>query len=160
MSHTSARAVIPRARLLLGLLLAAAAGAPLLGTAAVTPPGTARPAPLSLAAAVRVLQSGDLATARHMLETLTRQPDVDARTWRTLGSAYQQQHEQRLAIGAYQEALKLEPDSPQVFYALGSAYAAEHDPARALQWLQRARATHRYDMTQINVDPNLQSAEG
>ncbi len=156
MSHTSARAVIPRARLLLGLLLAAAAGAPLLGTAAVTPPGTARPAPLSLAAAVRVLQSGDLATARHMLETLTRQPDVDARTWRTLGSAYQQQHEQRLAIGAYQEALKLEPDSPQVFYALGSAYAAEHDPARALQWLQRARATHRYDMTQINVDPNLQ----
>jgi len=110
MSHASGRALTPQARLLLGLLLAVVAGAPLGGAAAVMPAGTARPAPLSLAAAVRVLQSGDVAAARHMLETLTRQPGVDARTWRTLGSAYQQQHEQRLAIGAYQEALKLEPD--------------------------------------------------
>jgi hypothetical protein len=106
-SHASGRARITQARLLLGLLVAAAAGTLLIGASAVTPAGTLRPAPLTLAAAVRVLQSGDVATARHMLETLTRQPDVDARTWRTLGSAYQQQHEQRLAIGAYEEALRM-----------------------------------------------------
>ena len=133
----------------LGVLLASAAGAAAADTQAA-PTAT-------LAAAIRALQAGDAASAARMLELLTRQPDADARAWRALGSAYQQLHENRRAIGAYQQVLRLEPDSPQTFYSLGSAYSAERDTAQALKWLQRARATRRYDMTQIDVDPNLRA---
>src|SRR4029077_14223699 len=55
----------------------------------------------------------------------------------------------------WQRALVLEPDSPQLFYSLGSAYAAVHDAASAWRWLARARASHRYDMTQATVDEHL-----
>lgn len=137
---------------MLGGLLGSAPGAPEAG-AAVPPAPT-------LGAAVQALQAGDAAAAARMLEVLTRQPDADARAWRALGGAYQQLHENRRAIGAYQQVLKLEPDSPQTFYSLGSAYAAQRDTAQALKWLQRARATRRYDMTQIDVDPNLRALRG
>ena len=113
--------------------------------------------PATLQAAMQALQGGDAATAVRMLEALTAKEPGSASAWRALGRAYQQSHQSRRAIPAYQQALKLEPDSPQVFYSLGSAYAAEHDTAHAFEWLARARATHRYDMTQITVDENLKA---
>lgn len=67
------------------LLLAACAS-----TAAAPPP--------SLESAVRTLRGGDPATARSMLEALTRQDPKSAPAWRALGSAYQQLHEPRRAL--------------------------------------------------------------
>ena len=109
---------------------------------------------------MRTLQGGDAATARTMLETLTRQEPKSAPAWRALGSAYQQLHEPRLAIAAYQRALALEPDSPQVFYSLGATYAGLHDATHAFEWLGRARASRRYDLTQATQDKNLDSLRG
>src|SRR5450432_689461 len=111
--------------------------------------------PANLDAALRVLQGGNPAAARSMLETLTARDPRSAVAWRALGSAYQQLHEDRHAIDAFQRALALEPDSPKVFYGLGSSYAALHDATHAFEWLGRARASRRYDMTQATQDKNL-----
>jgi Tetratricopeptide repeat/FG-GAP-like repeat/FG-GAP repeat len=133
----------------LGGLLAVAAcvGHAALSAAAAAPP--------SLEVAMHALQTGDAATAARLLEALTRQPGAAARLWRLLGSAYQQLHDNRRAISAYRQALALEPDSPQALYGLGSAYAGAKNWPQAWQWLERAQATHRFDMSQITEDPNL-----
>ena len=112
-------------------------------------------APSSPEAAARALQSGDATTAARLLEALTRQPGAPARLWRLLGSAYQQLHDNQRAISAYRQALALEPDSPQALYGLGSAYAGAKNWPQAWHWLERAQATHRFDMSQITEDPNL-----
>ncbi|HEY1491475.1 MAG TPA: FG-GAP-like repeat-containing protein, partial [Steroidobacteraceae bacterium] len=130
----------------IALLLLLAAGA---STAAAPPP--------SLESALRTLQGGDAATAQTMLEALTRQDPKSAPAWRALGSAYQQLHQPRRAIEAYQRALALAPDSPQVFYSLGATYAGLHDATHAFEWLGRARASRRYDLTQATQDKNLES---
>src|SRR5690242_21182557 len=130
---------------------AAAWCAVLLATlAAPTAPSAAPPA-ATLEDAQQELQDGQARTALTLLERLTAREPGNARAWRALGSAAVQLREYRRAIDAWQRALALEPDSPQVFYSLGSAYAAVHDAASAWQWLGRARATHRYDMTQATV---------
>lgn len=101
------------------------------------------------------LQDGQVRSALRLLERLTAREPGNARAWRALGGAALQRREYRRAIRAWQRAAAIEPDSPQVFYSLGSAYAAAHDAASAWQWLARARATHRYDMTQAAVDEHL-----
>ena len=78
-----------------------------------------------------------------------------ALTWRNLGKARAQLHDYDGAIAAYRQALKLEPDSPRVFFCLGAAYAAKKDPDQAFEWLARAAATHRYDMTEMTAEASL-----
>jgi hypothetical protein len=91
----------------------------------------------SLAEAVDKLQSGDAAA------------------WRALGASESAQHHYDAAIADYRRALKIQPDSPKVFYQVGAAYAAKHDSEHAFKWLWRARETHRYDMTEITADVRL-----
>jgi hypothetical protein len=122
---------------------------------AIAAPRAAANAAERLETALQTLQAGKPAAAAKLLEPITAAEPGNARAWRGLGAAYLALHKNRRAIRAYQRALGPEPDSPQVFYYLGSAYAAEHDPAHAFEWLERARATRRYDMTQISVDHNL-----
>ncbi len=105
---------------------------------------------------MQALQAGNPVAAAAMLKALTRQDPDSAQAWAALGSALQQLHEDRRAISAYRRALQLDPDSPKVFYALGSSYAAAHDAAHAFEWLAKARASRRYDMTQATQDRNLQ----
>ena len=87
-------------------------------------------------------------------------PAKSAQAWRALGKARAQAHEYDQAIDAYQHALRIEPDLPRVLYSLGAAYAAKHDPEHAFEWLTRAAATHRYDMTEITDDANLVALRG
>ena len=109
----------------------------------------------ALTAALSELQRGDTAEAASLLEAVVAEDPDSAPAWRALGSAYQRSHANQRAIRAFRRALSIEPDSPQTFYNLGSIYAAEHDARTALAWLRRARATRRYDMTQMSVDENL-----
>jgi FG-GAP repeat len=109
----------------------------------------------ALTAALSELQRGDTAAAASLLEAVVAEDPDSAPAWRALGSAYQRSHANQRAIRAFRRALSIEPDSPQTFYNLGSVYAAEHDARNALAWLRRARATRRYDMTQMSVDENL-----
>ena len=47
-----------------------------------------------------------------------------------------------------------------MFYNLAKAYAAQHDNDRAFEWLQRAKATARVDMSQIEADEDLKPLAG
>ena len=76
--------------------------------------------------------------------------------WRMLGMAPSgRQGSRQGAAAAYRRALEIDPESPQVLYSLGTAYALRQDASAAFQWLERARATRKLDMTQIESDPNL-----
>jgi hypothetical protein len=79
----------------------------------------------------------------------------NAAAWRALGTADLRLHRFSRAISAFKHSLILQPDSPRNFYSLAVAYAGKHDSARAFEWLERARATHRYDMTEITEEANF-----
>jgi hypothetical protein len=121
-----------------------------LGSTAVTAQSS------NLDAALQALQGGGNAhDAAQTLEKIAKDEPQNARAWRGLGLAYRKLQKPDAAIQAYQRALAIEPDSPQVFYALGVVYATRHDTKSAFEWLARARATHRFDMTQAAVDDDL-----
>ena len=109
----------------------------------------------ALDAALSRLQAGDASGAATKLRKLTASEPGNVRAWRALANASGQLHEYAQAEAAYHQVLQLAPDSARDMYALGSAYAAQHDADHALEWLGRAAATHRYDMTEISVDTSL-----
>jgi len=118
--------------------------------------GTAQtPVEPTIAAAAARLQARDAAGAARMLETITAREPSNWRAWRMLGTAYQGTKDIDKALAAYRKALDIEPDSPQVLYNIGTAYAMKPDVTAAFQWLGRAKATRKLDMTQIESDPNL-----
>lgn len=86
---------------------------------------------------------------------LTAGEPNNAAAWRALGASEMALRHFDAAIGAFRSALELQPDSPRVFYQLGAAYAAKHDAQQAFEWLRRAQASHRYDMTEISADVHL-----
>jgi len=133
-------------------VLIAALAVTLGAVAAAAPAGQA---PATLVAAIDALQGGDAATAARLLDQITADSSAPAAAWRALGTARQRLSQTRQAIAAFERALALEPESPQALYSLGSLHAAQHETQLALRYLQRAQATHRYDMTQIEVDDNL-----
>jgi len=109
----------------------------------------------SLADAVSKLQAGDTAGAQTALEQITTADPNNAAAWRALAASKSAQHHYGAAIADYRRALKIQADSPKVFYQIGAAYAAKHDSEHAFEWLARARETHRYDMTEITEDLHL-----
>ena len=117
--------------------------------------GVQTPPEPTLAAANARLQAQDPAGAAVMLETITAREPANARAWRLLGVAYQRGKRLDDAFAAYRKALDLEPDAPQVLYNLGTAYAVKGDANAAFDWLGRAKATRKLDMTQIDGDADL-----
>src|SRR5262245_36151955 len=83
-----------------------------------------------------------------------------AREWRQAAAARRQAKDFDGAIAALQMSLKLEPDSPTAMFALGAIYAAKGGTAQSLEWLTRARATRRIDMTQMEADNDLKGLVG
>jgi hypothetical protein len=120
--------------------------------AAHAAPGAAPP---TLETALSQLQGGDTTGAVKSLKAITSADPNNAAAWRALGASETALRHFRAAIGDYGRALKLHPDSPKVFYQLGAAYAATHDSQHAFEWLGRAQASHRYDMTEISEDVHL-----
>jgi len=129
---------------LITLVLSLAAGA-----------GAQPPVEPTIAAAAARLQAQDPAGAARILEAITAREPANWRAWRMLGAAYQGARELDKALAAYRKALDIEPGSPQVLYSLGTAYAVKPDANAAFEWLERAKATRKIDMTQIDSDPNL-----
>jgi hypothetical protein len=109
----------------------------------------------TIAAAAARLQAQDPVGAARILEAVTAREPGNARAWRLLGVAYQTGKELDKALAAYRKALDIQPDAPQVFYNIGTAYALKQDANAAFEWLGRAKATHKLDMTQIDSDADL-----
>ena len=131
----------------LGLCLSGAAIA-----AALASPGAGPP---SLDAALSQLQNADAAGAAQSLRRITSFDPQNAAAWRALGTADMMLKHFTAAVADYRQALKLQADSPRVLYQLGAAYAAKRDSRHAFEFLNRARASRRYDMTEISDDVHL-----
>ena len=87
------------------------------------------------------------------LQAAIRQNPRSAQAWRALGTAYRQLKKPQEAMAAYQQSLDIEPGAPQGLYAMGVLYAAIGDKEQAFEWLGRARASGKIDMTQLTQDP-------
>jgi hypothetical protein len=109
----------------------------------------------ALAAAVARLQANDAKGAVEILERAVAREPQNGRAWRTLGAALQQAKDLDGAISAWRHALAVEPAMPTPYYSLGVAYAAKHDADQAFAWLEKAKATRKIDMTQVEVAPEL-----
>ena len=78
-----------------------------------------------------------------------------ARDWRLVAAARKRDKDYDGAMAAYRKSLELEPASPVSMYGIGAIFALKKDADQAFAWLQRARATHRYDMSVIETDADL-----
>lgn len=101
------------------------------------------------------MQANDPNGAARILEAIVKREPTNGRAWRNLGVAYQTAKEYDQAIAAYQHALDVEPSVPTPLYQLGLVYALKHETDRAFEFLGRARATRKLDMTQAAVADEL-----
>ena len=103
--------------------------------------------------ALQVLQS-DPAAAAKILEQVTEREPKNQRAWRLLGTARQQGGQLDAAIEAFQQAITIQPD-PAATYSIGIVHARKKEADKAFEWLAKAKATGKIDMTQMQVDPHL-----
>ena len=116
--------------------------------AAVLPQaGSSQPA--TIPQAMARLQAGDAAGARKILETVVAASPADARAWRQLGLVCRQLQDADCAVTAARRAVDLQPANAQMLFDLGVAYALKKDVEAAFEWLAKARAGRKVDMTQM-----------
>jgi hypothetical protein len=109
----------------------------------------------TLPAAIARLQANDAAGAAAILEELVKTDPKNGRAWRNLGLARQTLKEYDHAIEAYRRSLEVDLATPTPLYSIGAAYAAAGDKDHAFEWLAKAKATHKIDMTQMETDAAL-----
>ena len=103
----------------------------------------------SLADGLARMQSNDFAEAAKILEAVTtREPD-NGRAWRNLALAYERLHQADRAIEAYQRSLSAQPAFAGPQLQIARIYAGKGDSDRALDWLAKAKATRKIDLTQV-----------
>jgi len=105
--------------------------------------------------AVAAMHAGKWKRAAGLLEQITADEPRNAGAWRALGNADLHMKRFTPAVIALEKALRFEPDSPQTLFRMGEVYAGLHATDKALGWLERARETGRFDMTELAEDPVL-----
>ena len=108
-----------------------------------------------LVAAAGLINAGKLDDAAKILEDLRRRDPANIQVLRLLGRAYLRNKQFDQALAVMQEILAKQPDAPQELYGIGVIHAAQHETDAAFEWLGKAKATRRIDMTMIQTDPNL-----
>jgi len=103
------------------------------------------------------LQANDAAGAVTILEPLVTREPANARALRLLGAAYIKTKQYDQAIAILEKSLVIEPNFPAALYNLGAAHARRGENDLALEWLAKAKATKRMDMSGIEVDDDLAS---
>jgi len=80
-----------------------------------------------------------------------------AQDWRQVGAAKQRAKDLDGAIAAYKKALALQENDPSALYHIGTLLALTGKSDQAFEWLARAKATRRVDMTQLQADAAVKS---
>ena len=122
-----------------------------------------QPAPApepTVAAATARLQAQDPAGAVGILESIIAHDATNVQAWRVLGVAYQRAHDLDRALAANRRAHELTPAWPPTMYNIGVVYALKHDADAAVEWLGKAKATRKLDMTQLETDADVASLQG
>lgn len=136
--------------LALTLLLAGLTPAPGHAQTQVQDPG--KP---SLSEAISRLQANDLDGATTLLEQIVTREPGNGGAWRALGQARRRRKDFDGAIEAWGRALEVEPGTPMPLLSIGLTYAAKKDMEHAYEWLLKAKASGRIDMTQVENSPDL-----
>src|SRR5262245_46625150 len=116
---------------------------------------TAQSSPSSdkeIAAAGAKIAAGDLPGATAILQKVVAADPGNKLAWRQLGFVYLKQKKIAESRGAYEKLLALSPGAPQALYNIGVGFALEGKKDAAFEWLGKAKATGKLDMTQIQVD--------
>lgn len=109
----------------------------------------------SLPAAVQRMQANDPAGAEKiLLEVLQKEPE-NSRAWRMLSQARSGQKNFDGAIEAARRALETDPANVSPLYTLASLHASKKDAGGAFEWLAKAKASRKIDMTQITNAPEF-----
>jgi hypothetical protein len=111
----------------------------------------------TLAAGIARLQANDNAGAVKILKEVTVLQPQNGRAWRSLAAAYKNLKDFDAAIAAYHHALDVDPSVPTPLFNLGVVYATIGKKDQAFEWIEKAKATHKIDMTQIEVTAELAS---
>jgi len=122
----------------------------------VSKPRSSAPEPKLSDAIVR-LQAKDAAGAVKILDQVTSREPSNGRAWRTLGVAELQLKDLDRSRDAFQRALVEDPRYPAPMFQLAVIAAVRQNKDEAFDWLSKARATRKVDMTQIEVTPELAS---
>ncbi len=110
-----------------------------------------------ISAAMALLQSHDADGAIKILKEITTNEPKNTKAWRALGAAFKEKHDWNQALSAYQEALKNGPEAPTTLYGMGALYSLKGDNDKAFEWLAKAKATKKADLTGIDQDSDLSS---
>jgi hypothetical protein len=103
------------------------------------------------------LNAQDPAGALKIAEQVVAREPENPRAWRVVGMAAKGVKDFDRAIAAFQKSVELDPANPAGIYNVGAVYAAKGDTDHAFDWLGRARATKKIDMTQMQTDPDVAS---
>jgi len=106
----------------------------------------------SIPAAMGHFYRGDAAGAAKILEGVTAATPEDANAWRLLALCYRTSGDLDRSMSAYQRSIALEPNSPAAMFNLAGVRALRGNTDSAFALLARAKATHNFDMTQLEVD--------
>ena len=107
------------------------------------------------ASALERLAAHDSSAAIKIMEEVTAREPKNGRNWRVVAAAYQQAKQFDKAIAANRTSLEVEPQFLSVLYNIGVIYALKGDLDHACEWLGKAKATHKVDMTGLTQDEDL-----
>src|ERR1035441_5727828 len=85
----------------------------------------------------------------------SRANHANGRAWRNLGMAELRIKQLDRSAAAYTRALELEPQMPTPLFQMAIVSALKNDTAAAFEWLSKAKASRKVDMTQMDVTPEL-----
>src|SRR5215831_3282764 len=103
----------------------------------------------SLADGLARMQSNDFTEAAKILESVTAREPENGRAWRNLAVAYERLHQADRAIDAYQHSLTAQPAFAGPQFQIARISAGKGDSDRAIEWLAKAKATRKIDLTQV-----------
>src|SRR5882724_11271307 len=131
-----------------------------LGVACARKQPQAAQAPVTLQQALGRMQANDFAGAAKILEQVTQREPRNGRAWRNLGLAKRQLKDLDGAAAAYQQALQVEPEMPTPLLQLAIVSALKNNNDAAFDWLAKAKATRKIDMSEVDVTPELAPLKG
>jgi len=129
----------------------------LLATALSNAAANQEPGTRGIPQAVAAIQKQDWDGAIAILEPLTRSQPENPRVWSLLGYAYHSKKDLDKALAAHVKAAEFPETRPTAYYKIAMVYALEGKNDLAFEWLDKARATKRVDLTQVGTDADAAS---
>src|ERR1044071_9634142 len=111
----------------------------------------------SLADRLARMAANDFERAAKILEQVTAKEPGNGRAWRNLALAYERLKQPDRAIDAFQHSLTAQPNFAGPQFQIARLYAGKGETDHALEWLAKAKATRKIDLTQVESAQEFES---